>query len=255
MSTPTIALQIYSIRNELKTKESFTAAMKKLAEIGYTAIEIAGIGADLSDEEIRSICDDAGLKIISAHIVLDAFEADFDGTVKKLKTWGASMVAMPVPPQYVREGHDWDKYAKASDELGAKLAAEGITLSYHNHSFEFQKYDGELGLEKLYAQTDPANLKTQLDLCWVQRGGGCPVTYIKKYAGRMPTIHFKDFMIVDNDLWLSPVGEGNLDWDNIIPTVLESGVEYVIVEQDNTHDKPFESVASSYNFLKSKGLK
>ena len=255
MTTPTIALQIYSIREELKTKESFTAAMKKLAEIGYTAIELAGVSAELTDKEIKAICKEAGLKIISAHIVMDAFDADFAGTVKKLKTWGAKMVAMPVPPAWVRENGDYKKYAQLSDELGAKLEKEGIKLSYHNHSFEFQKYDGKLGIETLYAESDPKNLKTQLDLCWVQRGGGCPVTYIKKYAGRMPTIHYKDFMIVNNDLWLAPVGEGNLDWDAIIAATKKAGVKYVIVEQDDTHGKPFESVASSYNFLHSKGLK
>ncbi|MEE4193769.1 MAG: sugar phosphate isomerase/epimerase [Anaerolineae bacterium] len=255
MSTPTIALQIYSIREHLTTREDFIASMKKLAEIGYTAIEIAGVRAELSDEEIKAICDDVGLKIVSAHIGMDAFDADFEGTVKKLKTWGAHMVAMPVPPAWVREEGDYAKYAKLSDELGAKLAKEGITLSYHNHSFEFQKYDGKLGIETLYDVASPENLKTQLDLCWVQRGGGCPVTFIKTYAGRMPTIHFKDFMIVKNELWLAPVGEGNLDWDRIIPAALDAGVEVVIVEQDDTHGDAFGAVASSFNFLRSKGMK
>lgn len=255
MSTPTIALQIYSIRDQLTTKKDFISSMKKLAKIGYTAIELAGVSAELTDDEIRLICDEAGLKIISAHIVMDAFDADFKGTVKKLKTWGAKMVAMPVPPAWVRESGDYKKYAKLSDELGAELAEEGITLSYHNHSFEFQKYDGKLGIETLYKKSSSKHLKAQLDLCWVQRGGGCPVNYIKKYADRMPTIHFKDFMIVNNDLWLAPVGEGNLDWDNIIDATLKAGVKYIIVEQDDTHGEPFESVKSSYKFLSSKGLK
>lgn len=254
MSSPTIALQIYSIRDHLTTKEDFIASMKKLADIGYTAIEIAGVRAEISDEEIKSVCDELGLQIISAHIPMDVFDADFDGAVQKLKTWGAALVAMPVPPRWVREGGDWSKFAAKSDALGDKLAKEGITLSYHNHSFEFQRYDGKLGLETLYTEAKPENLKTQLDLCWVQRGGGCPVTFINTYAGRMPTIHYKDFMIVNNELWLAPVGEGNLDWDRIIAATLEAGVDYVIVEQDDTHDDAFGAVASSYNFLKSKGL-
>ncbi len=88
MSKPIIGLQIYSIRDELKTKESFTAAMKKVAEAGYTTIEIAGIGADITDEEIKAICDEAGLKIISAHIAKAAFDDNFEGTVKKTKDLG-----------------------------------------------------------------------------------------------------------------------------------------------------------------------
>jgi sugar phosphate isomerase/epimerase len=254
MSELMIALQMYTIREHLKTKADFIASVKKVAEIGYTAIELAGLPADLSDEEAKSICDEHGLKIISAHIVMDAFDADFEGAVTKLKTWGAELVAMPVPPAWVRETGDYLKFAQLSDALGARLAVNGITLSYHNHSFEFQKYDGELGFETIYDNSNPNNLKAQLDVCWLQRGGGAVVNYINKFAGRMPTIHFKDFTIVDNDLYLAPVGEGNLDWNNIIAASKQSGAHYAIVEQDDTHGDAFGAIASSYNFLKSKGL-
>jgi hypothetical protein len=98
--------------------------------------------ADLSDAEAKAICDEHGLTIISAHMVMDAFDADFEGTVNRLKTWGADLVAMPVPPAWVRETGDYLKFARLSDALGARLAVNGFTLSYHNHSFEFQKYDG-----------------------------------------------------------------------------------------------------------------
>jgi sugar phosphate isomerase/epimerase len=255
MSKPIVALQIYSIRDHLTTAEDFKTSMKKLAEIGYTAVEVAGISADLTDEEIRAICDENGLKIISAHIVMDAFDADFDGTVKKLKTWGADLVTMPVPPAWVRESGDYAQYAEKSTELGKKLAQVGITLSYHNHSFEFQHFNGKIGLKTLYAKSDPDYLKAQLDVCWVQRGGGSVVSYIKKYAGRMPTIHFKDHSIVNNDFYMTPVGSGNLDWKRIIKAAKKAGVKYFIVEQDDTHGDAFGAVASSYNFLKGMGYK
>ncbi|NSW50967.1 MAG: sugar phosphate isomerase/epimerase [Anaerolineae bacterium] len=255
MSKPIIALQIYSIREHLKTKEDFAASMKRLAEIGYTAIEIAGVPGEISPEEVRRICDECGLKIISAHIVMDAFDADFAGTVNKLKTWGAELVAMPVPPAWVRESGDYAKYAEKSTELGKKLSAEGITLSYHNHSFEFQKYGERIGLKTLYKESDPAYLKAQLDVCWVQRGGGSVVAYVKKYAGRMPTIHFKDHTIVNNDFYMTPVGDGNLDWKRIIKAAQKAGVKYFIVEQDDTHGDAFGQVARSYEFLKNRGFK
>ena len=255
MSKPVIGLQIYSIRDHLKTREDFISSMKKVAEIGYTQIEIAGIGADLSDEEIKTICDEAGLKIISAHLMKDLFDADFEGAVQKLKTWGADLVAMPVPPADVRENGEYEKFGKESNQLGEKLAAEGITLSYHNHSFEFQKFNGKLGIETLYDTANADNLKAQLDVCWVQRGGGSVVAYIEKYAGRMPTIHFKDHSIVDNDFFMTPVGEGNLDWPNIVKAAEAAGAKHFIVEQDDTHGDAFGAIASSYNFLKGMGYK
>ena len=89
----------------------------------------------------------------------------------------------------------------------------------------------------------------------MQRGGGSVVAYIEKYAGRMPTIHFKDHSIVDNDFYMTPVGEGNLDWSNIIKAAEAAGAQYFIVEQDDTHGNAFGAIASSYNFLKSMGYK
>ncbi|MBN2047625.1 MAG: sugar phosphate isomerase/epimerase [Anaerolineaceae bacterium] len=255
MTKPTIGLQIYSIRDQLTNKADFEAAMKKLAEIGYTTVEIAGVSPEVSDEEIRAICDANGLNILSAHIVMDAFDADYEGTVKKLKTYGAKIVVMPVPSRWVIEQGAYAKFAKLATELGKKLAAEGITLCYHNHSFEFQHYDGVAGLETFYAESDPEFVKAQLDTCWVQNGGGSVVTWLEKLAGRYPTVHFKDYSMVDNKLWLTSVGSGNLDWPNILKAAEAGGAQYVIVEQDDCHGDPFGAVASSFNFLKSMGCK
>ena len=81
---------------------------------------------------------------------------------------------------------------------------------------------------------------------------------IKKLAGRLPCVHFKDYAIIrggDPAVQFTSVGNGNLDWDEIIPACEEAGVKYVLIEQDNCFGKdPFECLKSSFEFLKSKGL-
>ena len=110
------------------------------------------------------------------------------------------------------------------------------------------------------AKRIPANLMGfTLDTYWIQYGGKNPVKEIKKLAGRLPCVHFKDYAIArgprDPSIRFAPIGSGNLDWDEIIAACKESGVKYALIEQDNSFGAdPFECLKISYDFLISKGL-
>jgi 23S rRNA (adenine2503-C2)-methyltransferase len=79
-------------------------------------------------------------------------------------------------------------------EIGKVCKANGITLLYHNHDFEFEKTeDGEYVLDALYSEIGPDLLATEIDTCWVNVGGEVPADYIRKYSGRAPIVHLKDF--------------------------------------------------------------
>ena len=65
---------------------------------------------------------------------------------------------------------------------------------YHNHDFEFVKMpNGQYALDYIYTEIPADLLQTELDICWVKVAGEEPVDYIKKYAGRAPVVHLKDF--------------------------------------------------------------
>ncbi|MDR3193263.1 MAG: hypothetical protein LBT87_09385, partial [Treponema sp.] len=81
-------------------------------------------------------------------------------------------------------------------------------------------------------------------------GGGNPVKYIKKLKGRISTIHFKDYRIVNRTRQFAEIGEGNLDWDEIIPLCKAQNIPYAAIEQDSDWlIDPFESLAQSRKFL------
>ena len=57
------------------------------------------------------------------------------------------------------------------------------------------------------------------------------------------------------DIGFAPVGSGELDFDAIIKTSLDLGVEFAFVEQDNCYgEDPFMCLKKSYDYLKSMGL-
>ena len=45
----------------------------------------------------------------------------------------------------------------------------------------------------MYSATTPEAVQVEMDVCWVQFAGQDPLAYIPKYAGRLPSLHLKDF--------------------------------------------------------------
>jgi len=74
-------------------------------------------------------------------------------------------------------------------------------------------------------------------------------------AGREPLCHLKDMCITaEREQRFAEIGEGNLNWRAILDAAEHSGVEYLLVEQDQCYGRdPFESLAVSYRNLKAMG--
>jgi sugar phosphate isomerase/epimerase len=142
----------------------------------------------------------------------------------------------------------WTRFIKKANEISKQIQGEGLTFGYHNHDFEFQKWGGVLAIDRIIEECP--DIKFILDTFWVQAGGGNPLRYIKKLNGRIKVIHFKDFRIKDRTRQYAEIGEGNLDWDEIIPLCKAQNIPYAAIEQDGDWlQDPFESLALSRKFL------
>ena len=102
-------------------------------------------------------------------------------------------------------------------------------------------------MELLLNETDPKEFEFEIDTYWVQAGGANPVNWIEKVEGRMGVVHLKDMAIVDDRQVFAEVGEGNLDWLEILKACNKIGVKWYAIEQDTCLRDPFESLAISYN--------
>lgn len=245
MSNYTWAIQMYTVRDAMAA--DFAGTFEKVAKLGYGAVELAGLGG-LTPVEVRKILDDNGLVACGSHIMLDALEADLPKVVEEQKVLGNPFVVVPWMPQERREdAAGWRNVAAIMSDAAAKLKEEGLGLAYHNHSFEFESFDGTPGLD-IFFGTASADVLSELDLYWVQHGGQSPAGYIRKLAGRVPLIHLKD-MAPGPDRAFAEVGYGILDWAAIRDAALASGVKWAIVEQDTCPGDPFVSIKKSIDWL------
>ena len=255
MLSTTIAAQMYSVREFCKTPADIAASVKKLAEIGYGAVQASGLGP-IAPAELKKILDDNGVKCIATHTNTDRVQKDLAGLIAEHKALDCKYTAVGAMPESYRSAEGMVKYAQLMDKAGTAMRAEGVWLGYHNHSFEFEKYNGKLAMDLFYDNTSRENVFAEIDTYWVQHGGGDPANWIRRFRNGMPVVHFKDFGILKDKQVMLEVGEGNLNWGDIITACREANVQYFAVEQDECNGlNPFDCLATSLRNLRNMGLK
>ena len=269
-----IGVQVYSVRDY--AEKDFRATMQAIKAMGYDGVELAG-AYGLSADEVKAVLSEVGLEAISAHVPLGEMIGDPDKTFAFYREIGCRFVAVPWLEEARRPGNPgFEETVAAINEIGAKAREYGLQLLYHNHDFEFVKVDGEYALDMLYRVIPAEHLMTEIDTCWVNVGGENPAEYVKKYTGRAPIVHLKDFYMekgaTQDDMYeligvdkkanktsafeFRPVGHGVQKFPAIVEASAEAGAEWLVVEQDRPSLglTSMESIDISRKYLRSIGL-
>ena len=252
MKTRQIAAQLYTVRDHCRDASGLAASLARVRAIGYTAVQVSGIGP-IPAAEVRRLCDAEGLAVCATHEPGADILGQPERCVERLQALGCRLTAYPWPANIdFADGAAIERLAAGLDVAGAVLRGAGCTLGYHNHALEFTRFRGATVLDYLYARTAPENLVAELDTYWVHCGGGDVVTWIGRMTGRLPFIHLKDCAVPPNknEPTFAEVGAGNLDWRRIIPAAERAGCEWFIVEQDTCTGDPFAALQRSFEYLR-----
>ncbi|WP_423127627.1 sugar phosphate isomerase/epimerase family protein [Gaoshiqia sp. Z1-71] len=247
-----IGLQLYTVRDKINA--DLNSTLEKLAQIGYNSLEAAGYNMNdstfygMAPDAFASLTKGMGMTLHASHTVyeLDGAEKVSEDAAKA----GVEYLIYPYLPDNLRENLDGYKAtAEKFNKMGEIAQKYGLKFGYHNHAFEFEEMEGQIPMDLLISQTDPALVTYEIDLYWVTRGGYDPVDYFRKYPGRFELWHVKD-MVTTDDMFFAPVGHGRIDFEKIFAEKAAAGMKYFFVEQDRFRDlDPFESVELSFNYL------
>ncbi|TFE00623.1 sugar phosphate isomerase/epimerase family protein [Jeotgalibacillus salarius] len=247
MSKNGIAVQMYSLRNECE--KDFTGTLKKVADLGFDGVELAGYGG-MSAAELKAVLDNLNLKAASNHVQLARLESEPEQVIREQKVLGCDHIVCPVLPRDRHSREDYEKLVQTLNEVGEMSAAEGITLSYHNHDFELLPFeDGVVPLAYIMDQSNPDWVKAEFDVYWLKKAGEDPVEWLKKYQERTPLVHLKD-MTTDGEEFFAELGTGGVDIEAVLEHTASVPVEWWIIEQDQSRKTPLESIEQSINYLK-----
>lgn len=266
------ALQLYSVREEMK--QDFKATLQKVKEMGYEGVEFAGLFGH-SAKEVKEMCKELGLVPVSAHVPY-AELLKGDETFQTYAEIGCRFIVIPWVGGECHAGGEKNEEFIAHVKWFGELANKyGMRLCYHNHDFEFEKFEGAYKLDLLYKAVSGDLLETQLDTCWVNVGGVNPAEYIRKYADRVTIVHLKDFVgaksenmygligkaeedkkKAEGNFEFRPVGGGLQNMPEILKASEEVGAEWVVVEQDQPCPgrTPVECAQESIRYLRSIGV-
>lgn len=245
-----IGAQFYTIRDFCKNTDDFAESLKKVADIGYTTVQISGT-CDFEPMWLKTELERNGLECVLTHTPTEKLENQTVTVAKEHDIFNC---------KYVGLGYYGFNSDCKSDDFVKKYKPVAKTLQncqkyfmYHNHDSEFIKEDGIVILEKLADAFSCEEMGFTLDTYWIQSGGADPAAWIEKFKGRVPCIHLKDYAYKGK---MAVVGEGNINFDRVFEKAESSGTKYMLVEQDDCNgENPFDCLKRSYEYLHSLGFK
>ncbi len=256
-------LQLYSVRDHMENEEQIKDCFIELAKMSYSHVQTAGTYDFISPEKFAEYAHDAGLEICGTHYSWDKIKDDIEGTVAYHKALGTNNVGiggMPGPARTSLEA--LNEFIDEFNRCAAEYAKHGMKLTYHNHAFEFKKFDdGKTIFDHLIERLDKKNVSFVLDTYWLQYGGKDIREMIERLSGRVDILHIKDMeahhvVKLENGSYLgvpniTEIGSGNINFASIIKTAEACGVKCFVVEDDRAPSVgSYEAVKKSADYIK-----
>ena len=245
--TAPIALQLYSIREELNN--DFETGVRKIADMGYIGVEPAGFpGTNL--EDAAKLFKELELEIPSVHTDMPIGESK-QQTLDMMHTLGSKCIVSSFGPENYLTIDLIKKSCEKFNEASAVAIENGMAFAYHNHWWEFLSIKNRPVYKIMLDYLAPEVL-FELDTYWVKTAGLNPAAVLRELGKRVPLLHIKDGPC-KKDESMTAVGDGIMDFNSII----EAGktvVEWMIVELDSCDTDMMEAVEKSYAYLTSNKL-
>ncbi|AKK10143.1 sugar phosphate isomerase/epimerase family protein [Corynebacterium uterequi] len=259
--------------------------LEKLKELNIASVEVSQIPMD--EENTAALergIKELGIAVGALSVALkpgptatgDNLEEHYDKIVADCQRLGVKFLRigmMPFDAMVSREATE--AWAAEVAPWADKLAADGIILCYHNHHVDLHKFANGERIFDVVRRVAP-NLHFEVDLHWVQRGGMAPLDMLEQYSGVCKLIHVKDYRVTSlpqeaidlmvsgkvmegydkfvNIIEFAEVGQGNMNWPDLLPAAQEAGAEFFFIEQDMTYGRdPFDCIKDSREYLTSIG--
>ena len=245
-----IALQIYSVRDQAKA--DLLGTLKEISAMGYQGVEFFDTdGLNTTPEKAAELCAQVGLEVVGIHYPHGKMDADPQGSMNFLSALGTKYVVIPyMEPKHFATAEGMEQVIASVRSIAEAAKSANMTLLYHNHDFEYTPHGNRHALDILYQEVPAELLQCEIDTCWTKAAGLDPASYVRKYRGRVPLLHLKDFVgRGKEDLYVlegqpavevtgegkfdfRPLGMGRQDIPSIVTAAKESGVKWLVVEQD-----------------------
>lgn len=239
--TAPLGIQTYTFRRSIGNDPA--KVLDTIKMMGFTEIE--GGYDRMSPQEFKKLCEERGISIPSIGVGYELLVRAPDSVAMRAKALGAKYVMCAwIPHQNgVLTFENAKKAAEDFNKAGKVLKENGITFCYHAHGYEFQSYENGTLLDYIFKNTNPEYVSFQMDIFWIQFGGGNPVELLKKYGDRWKLMHLKDMRkgikkdltgltSTENDV---AFGTGQMDIPSIVKEAKKIGIKHYFIEDESSN--------------------
>ena len=257
-----IGLQMYTLRDFVKTPDDFKNTLRRVAEIGIENVQITPPGF-FTVEETAKLLKDNGLKADSVFRSTGKIVDGIEQAKRDAEILGTDVLRTDSIPNEMRNDADgYRRFAEQMNAEGRACKAAGLRYIYHFHAFEWINFGETRGIDILLNETDPDAVMFQPDVFWLTNAGTEASVSLKMFKGRAFYMHVKDYAIRNLEgkieavpFHFASVGTGNLNWPGIIASADEMGIERFVIEQDMCEGNAFDAVKLSFDNLVKMGIR
>ena len=221
----------------------------------YRYVQLQGVPIEITDTIISNALSDTELSCIATQEDYPlGFGADPDRAIARAVRCGAKYLSCALIPRDVDSPDKLREFADKLRIIAAKVKAVGLTFAFHPIGPDMRDMEGKPVYERLM-ELLPDDVQLTFCIHAALSNGVDPLPILKKYAGRIGLVHFKDDAPQpDGTRHLMPLGSGVTDWAPILKGCSDAGVKYIFVEQERWLKDAFDCARDSYDYLVHLGM-
>jgi len=229
-----VGLMLYSVREACAA--DFEGTLREVGSLGFEGVEIFDLHGE-RPVDVAAWLDESGLVACGRHAPLEAIEGALPELAEEARTLGwRRLIVSWIDPERL----DDPELPQRLSAAARAVSRFGLELGYHNHDAEVRSGF----LERL-----PDGVFVELDLGWAWWAGADPVEVLERLGARCKLVHVKDFR-ARGERTFCPVGDGSVGYARVAPAAARSGVDWLLVEQDESDGSELEAARRSLSALR-----
>lgn len=236
-------IQVSSLKPLLMDEAQVRTAFANMKKLGCYVVQLQWIDASVPLTVIAEALQENGMVSVSVQDFYEVVQRDFEYYVNLNALTDGKWLCVSRIPDRLKSREGLDAYIAELREMQRRLNAYGQKLCFHPVTADFTAVPGMDAVGYLFDAMPEMDIC--LDLYHLNRNCADMPSYIRRYAGRVCMVHFKD-AVGDT---LVPAGQGDVNWDGVVEACLDAGVPYGFVEQEKWNRDPYDCLGEALAWL------
>lgn len=238
-----IGIQISSLKPLLLTEKQVVQAFQNMRTLGCTTVQLQWIDPTVPVCAIAESLKASGMESVSVQDFYELIRQNFTYYTQLNYATGGTWLCVSRIPDRLKSIEGLDVFISELCAMQEALDPLGQKLCFHPVSADFTAVPGMNAVEYLFEKMP--ELAVCLDLYHLNRSCNDMPAFIRKYAGRICMVHFKD----GKGDALVPAGQGDTNWDGVVQACLEANIPYAFLEQENWDRDPYVCLKEAMDWL------